>query len=383
MNSQTFDYRLVCGKCGAMRPASMSGHICACGGLLSADWPAEFPRQRISSRPASLWRYREALPFGDFAPVTFGEGMTPLIPSPRAVELGSGAMLKLDFLFPSGSFKDRGATTLVTAMHGLGISAALEDSSGNAGAAIASYCAAAGIDCDIYVPAETSPGKLNQIRATGATLRMISGGRAATAAAALAAAENRFYASHVYNPFFFAGTRTCAFEIWEQLGWRAPEAIALPVGNGSLLLGCYQGFRDLLHAGEIKAMPRILAFQSAACAPLADAYRQSAGRPAAVQVGSTLAEGIRVAAPARGAEILTAVRATGGSITTVAEPAVVAALLRTVAAGIYIEPTAAVALAGLAAVPRDERPAETVVILTGAGLKFAGWGDILQQGGEQ
>ncbi|MGE5560277.1 MAG: pyridoxal-phosphate dependent enzyme [Chloroflexota bacterium] len=382
MNAHRFDYELVCADCGRTRSASAGGFVCACGGLLGARWTAAFPRERIASRPATLWRYREALPFGDLPPLSFGEGMTPLIPAPASVGLGPGALLKLDFMFPSGSFKDRGATTLVTALSGLGVRHVLEDSSGNAGAAIAAYCALAGIACDIYVPAGTSPGKLNQIGAMGAKLITVEGGRAATAAAALAAAQSGYYASHVYNPFFLAGTRTCAFEIWEQLGWRAPEAVAVPVGNGSLLLGVYQGFRDLLAAGEIDALPRILAFQSEACAPLAAAHREQVVQPLPVEPGDTLAEGIRVAAPARGKEILAAVAATGGSISAVGEAEIRAALRRAIATGLFIEPTAAVALAGLAALPASDRPGETVVVLTGSGLKFAGWARILKEEGK-
>ncbi len=123
----------------------------------------------------------------------------------------------------------------------MGVEEVVEDSSGNAGAAIAAYCAKAGIRCDIYVPSSTSSGKLIQIESYGANLHRIAGGRAAAASAALDAAENIFYASHSYNPYFFHGTKTFSYEICEQLGWKAPDTLILPVGNGTLILRSIHG----------------------------------------------------------------------------------------------------------------------------------------------
>ena len=118
------------------------------------------------------------------------------------------------------------------------------------GSAIAAYCAKGEVQCEIYVPEDTSPGKLAQIEAYGATLRKIEGSRERTAEAAMKAAVRTYYASHCWNPFFLHGTKTFAFEIWEQMGWKAPDTLVLPVGHGTLFLGAYIGFKELREAGS-------------------------------------------------------------------------------------------------------------------------------------
>lgn len=134
---------------------------------------------------------------------------------------------------------------MVNYLKKLGIGRVLEDSSGNAGASIAAYCAAADIECDVYVPASTSVGKLFQIEMYGAQLVRIAGSREDVAQAALEAAKRTFYASHNWHPLFLEGTKTLAFELWEQLGWQAPDNVIVPLGMGSALLGLYKGFREL------------------------------------------------------------------------------------------------------------------------------------------
>ena len=160
-----------------------------------------------------------------------GEGFTPL----EEIELdGHRVLLKIDYLFPTGSYKDRGATVLISKVKELGIRKVVEDSSGNAGSAIAAYCAKAGIECEIYVPQATSPEKLVQIQAYGATLKRVEGSREKTAEVAMGAASKFYYASHCWNPFFLHGTKTFAFEIWEQMDGKVPDVLILPVGHGTL-----------------------------------------------------------------------------------------------------------------------------------------------------
>ena len=220
----------------------------------------------------SLWRYREALPIPDDADiVTLGEGMTPLIPLDAAAD--SGHYVKLDYLCPTGSYKDRGASVLLTHLKALGVEEVVEDSSGNAGAAIAAYCARAGIRCTIYCPASTSKGKLAQIAAYGAELKLVEGNRMATTEAVKDAAKSICYASHNWHPFFLEGTKTLAFEIVEQLGGDAPANVICPVGFGSIYLGLFIGFRALCEAGVIECVPRLLGVQAAACCPIYNAYR--------------------------------------------------------------------------------------------------------------
>jgi threonine synthase len=223
---------------------------------LNLTFESRFPIKEIAKRAPSLWRYREALPIHrDKSIISMREGFTPL----EEIDFnGHLVLMKIDYLFPTGSYKDRGATVLVSKAREMGIKRVVEDSSGNAGAAIAAYCIKAGIGCEIYVPRGTSLGKLIQIEAYGATLKRVKGSRERTAQVAMQAASRTYYASHCWNPFFLHGTKTFAFEIWEQMGWKAPDVLILPVGHGTLFLGAYIGFKELKKAGRVKSVPRMV-----------------------------------------------------------------------------------------------------------------------------
>jgi threonine synthase len=334
----------------------------------------------LRERPQTLWRYREALPVSEPAGLSMGEGMTPLLP----VAGRPGLALKVDYLMPSGSFKDRGAVVLVALASQLRATQLVADSSGNAGAAIAAYAARAGIPCDVYVPAATSARKLAQLHAYGATVHRIEGSREDTAAAAVLAADRPgvCYASHVHNPVFLHGTKTYVYELWEQLGGRLPATLVLPAGNGTLVLGCYLGASELLHQGLIDRLPTLIAVQADGCAPLARAFSDGSTAPAEIAGTATIAEGIAIAAPARGEQILAAVRETGGTILTVTDDQVLAASADLARSGLYVEPTSAVCWAairaGLVPVLAGQGEAgngpHTVVPLCGTGLKSHGHG---------
>jgi len=284
--------------------------------------------------------------------------------------------LKVDYLMPTGSFKDRGAVMLAALARQLSARTMIADSSGNAGTAIAAYAARAGIGCDVYVPATTSAGKVAQLRAYGATAHLIEGSREDTAHAAAKAADRPdvFYASHVHHPFFLHGTKTYVFELWEQLGRRLPDTLVLPVGNGTLLLGAHIGCRELFSQHLIDRRPAIIAVQAAGCAPLAKAFHDGLTTPTAVANHGTIAEGIAIARPARGAQILAAIRDTGGTIVTVTEAQIRTAHTTLARAGLYVEPTAAVCWAAIEAglIQAPSRPTSrphTVAPLCGSGLK--------------
>jgi len=339
------------------------------GGLLDLEFDGRFDPDALSVRPATMWRYREALPILDDDNIaTFGEGFTPLTP---AEILGRTVYFKLDHLFPSGSYKDRGASVLISRAKEMGVDRVVEDSSGNAGAAVAAYCAGAGIGCDIYVPESTSPAKLTQIEAYGAVLHRIPGSREDTARAAFEAAQDVFYASHVWNPFFFHGTKTFAYEVWEQLGRRVPDTVVVPTGNGTLLIGAFLGFRDLLNWGLADRLPCLVAVQAANCAPLHHLWQRGAPDVSGLATAPTLAEGIAIAEPARAEQILRCVRESNGQVVAVTEGAIDRAWRDLARAGWFVEPTSASAVAALAHV--DAPPSDTVVLpLTGHGLKTAG-----------
>ena len=198
-----------------------------------------------------------------------GEGCTPLI---RRDLHGAPALLKCEWFMPTGSFKDRGASVMLSLLREQGVRDVLEDSSGNGGAAISAYAAAGGLHATIMAPDVHQPGQ------DGADARARRIGRTGPGHAAGhcrcrgAPLGDHFYASHNWHPFFLQGTKTLAYELWEDLGFRAPDNIIMPCGAGSNVLGCEIGFSELLRAGEIEAMPRIFAAQPANCGPIAAAF---------------------------------------------------------------------------------------------------------------
>ncbi|MCF2165871.1 MULTISPECIES: threonine synthase [Halobacterium] len=315
---------------------------------------------------AGLWAFSEFLPVAADDAVSLGEGWTPLVSASEW-----DAEFKLDYVCPSGSYKDRGAAVLMTRAAALGVDRVVEDSSGNAGAAVAQYAARAGIDAEIYVPADAPAAKLDAMEAAGATTVPVAGGRRAVTEACVSEAvgSDAWYASHAWSPSFYAGTATVAYEIAAQRGWRAPDAVVVPVGHGTLLLGAYRGFRALAAGGWIESMPRLLGVQAAGVEPVAAAVNGSASDEDAV---NEAADGIQIRSPARLDQVAAAVAATDGDVVACGESATTDALASLHEAGLYVEPTSAVAVAGLAAyrargVVGDSD--DVVVALTGSGLK--------------
>src|SRR5262249_21869971 len=205
--------------------------------------------------------------------------------------------------------------------HGLGVGVGRihEDSSGNAGASIATYAATAGMPCRIYVPAAAPPAKLVQIAVTGADVRAIPGARQDVTEAALAATGESFYASHNWQPFFIEGTKTLAFELWEQLGFRTPDNILVPTGYGSNILGLERGFDELERSGEITIRPRFFAVQAANCAAFAAAWSAGEDRFVPFAPRPTVADGIATPKPVRFAGGVRGGRPSRGGVGGVAE----------------------------------------------------------------
>jgi threonine synthase len=329
--------------------------------------PGRLEPRRITSRPADQWRYREALPFLNWHErISLGEGMTPLVPTLHAK---IPFLAKLDYIMPTGSFKDRGASMLMTFLGARGIRTVVEDSSGNAGAALACYAARARVGADIYVPAHASPEKIRAIARFGARVVKIRGTRDDVTTAAWAATRRTCYASHVWNPYFLHGTKTCAFEIVEQLGWKAPDWVIVPAGSGTLLLGLHAGFLTLREQGLIDGIPRLAASQSRNCNPLERYVAGKRARPAR----PTLAEGVATAKPPRLEEMARALRECRGRVYAAREGRIVPAMISLWNSGIYVEPTSALGLTALEDLAAEESldGRKVVVILTGSGLKFS------------
>jgi threonine synthase len=309
--------------------------------------------------------------------VSMGEGYTPLTRADRYRTLIGipGLLMKLDYLNPTGSFKDRGTTVSVSRLKAMKISVAMDDSSGNAGSSLAAYCAAAGIECRLCVP-ETAPReKLVQAEMYGAKITKVKGSRTDVAKVAEDAwkTSGTYCASYNLSPFFFEGMKTLAYEICEDLGWNTPEHVVFPVGGGTLLAGAWKGFRELKQLDWIDRTPALHCVQSDACMPIVDAFRKGRFAVSSADEKDTVAGGVRISNPARGKQVLEAVRESGGQAISVSDGAILRSqTMITKSAGIFPEPTSCVALAGLEKL-RDEGVIgvdETIIVpLTGFGLK--------------
>jgi len=350
-----------CPRCGRSFNETSRPVSCDCGTPLKStvDW-ADL---EIDPGARGMARYSSALPPLDPS-VSMGEGWTPLVRS-----RSGGPYYKLEYLFPTGSFKDRGSVLVMTEAKNQGQESVVQDSSGNAGASIAAYAARCGIRATVIVPRDTAEAKRWQIELYGATLEIVDGDRAAAALVAFSLSGSTYYASHVWNPLFLEGTKTVAFEIWEQLGFRAPDAVVVPAGNGTMLLGVFKGFRELLQRARVRRMPRIYAAQGTQCAPLYAEWNRTEEKT----FRATIAEGIAVTAPPRMREMIDALRASRGDVITVDDQDILAEQERlALEEGLLVEPTAAAAPAA----ERALRAAgvitaeDTVVVpLTGSGLK--------------
>ena len=362
--------RIRCNDCGTETDFTLAEWRCDCGGAWEPLFPARFEPEKVRLENFSLWRYGDLLPLDVHAPArVMGVGWTPLVP----VNVdGRELQLKLEFLSPSGSFKDRGVNAMVNQLAQMGAAALAEDSSGNAGASLAAHAARFGLEAEVFVPATTSPAKIQQIAVYGATVTLVPGPRQAASDAVQASlGPGRAYASHAYNPAYLAGQTTAAFELWEQLGRRAPDWVILPTAQGGQFLGLYFGFTQLLATGLIAQLPRLVAVQAERVAPIVQAWGANLDRvPAVAPAGPTLAEGTAIPRPVRDRRILQALRESKGLAVAVSEEEIAAAQARMAHLGYYIEPTSALALAGYLRLQGQMGIGETVVLtLTGSGLK--------------
>ena len=356
-----------CTSCGRPYPEGSYPHTCPyCGGVYDLSTPLIYDPDLVALDDRSLWRYRHTFPLPlEATPVTLGEGGTALLADEIA---GRKVYFKLEYLNPTGSFKDRGTTLLVSWLKAHGIREAVEDSSGNAGASFAAYAARAGIRARIFIPEYASGPKRAQIEAYGAEVSKIPGPRSAASEAVLKAADNgAVYASHNYSPVGLAGLATAAYEVVEQLG-RAPEAVVLPVGHGSFAVGLHRGFKALAAAGVIQNLPRIVAVQALPCAPL---WAAVTGGPQGLQwvtEGQTVAEGIRILRPVRGDAVLSAVNESRGTVLAFDDEAILEGRRQLARRGLFVEPTSAVVWPAFLQIAQHFK-GDIVVLLTGSGYK--------------
>ncbi len=327
--------KYVCKKCGFKTETDKWLWKCpSCGGVLEIEGRVESPK------------------------ITLGEGNTPLV---NLFGFGGDVYFKLEYLNPTGSFKDRGSAMALSQAQKLGIGCIVEDSSGNAGISVAAYAAAAGIWATVVVPKGCAPGKRHLIEALGAEIVEAEDREAAGNRAREMETQGCAYIGHQWNPWFIKGMETIASEINEQLG-KVPDAVITPVSSGTLLLGLYNGFR------KSKKLPRLYAVQASGYSPLHDAiHGKYEGKP------SKLADALQVLNPPRLEQMKEAITKTGGDALVVNDEEILSALAKLLKAGAIVEPSSASALAGylqLLNSGKIKSGEKVVIILTGSGLKY-------------
>ena len=325
-------------------------------------------RQELIDRDTwGIFRYRAFMPLSDesWKEITLGEGMTPVI------RFSEDVLLKMDYFMPTLSFKDRGAAVLAAHCKSIGVDFVVQDSSGNAGNSVAAYCAKAGIGCEIFVPEGTSPKKIDMIKSHGAMVHIVPGtrDRCADVCRAKVREEGKYYANHVYNPFFYEGTKTYIYEVYEQLH-RIPEHLFVPLGNGTLFIGVVKALEEFLEGGIIDRMPRIVAVQSENCAPFIKSVETRSKEVQQVDVKPTLAEGIAIGVPMRGEEILESIYKYDIPVVAAPENRILEARSVLAARGIYCEHTTAASYAAYCRYCELYGPAkDSLISMCGAGLK--------------
>lgn len=377
---------LECRACGTQTdPRGAVGTCPICGHALFAGydtvgWDSHAWWETVRGRPRDLWRYRELLPVQDDAQITtLGEGFTPILDlGPVASAPGIRVLAKDDGAMPTGSFKARGMAVAVSRARELGLRELFVPSAGNAGTALAAYCARAGLTARVYLPERTpAPMKL-AIRSYGAAVIEVSGTirEAGEIARSREKGRGSFDMSTLREPYRLEGKKTMGFEIVEQSGSEGlPDAIVYPTGGGTGLVGMAKAFRELKALGLLDRVPRLYAVQSEGCAPVVRALADGAAKVTPWSEPKTIAPGLLVPSPFSSERILEAVRETRGGGIAVGDREVVGAM-RDLAQrhGVSASPEAAAPYAALPKLLRDGavRTGECVLLyLTGTGLPFS------------
>jgi len=372
---------LKCTSCGRNCANTEVISVCPkCQGLLEVEYDFESMKNGFKkndlAKPAmaGLWRYAKALPIRPESIVTLGEGFTPLVQT-RKIAPEIKLMVKLDYIAPTGSFKDRGSTIVISKAKELKVPIVAIDSTGNAAASVSTYAAKAGIPCYVFIPAYTENEKVVQVSTTGATVIKVKGNRQDTHDV-IEAAYRKFgwyYCGFMVSPYAIEGTKTIAYEICEQLNWKPPDWIVFPVGTGSGIVGCYRGLQELRKLGWINRLPKLVCIQAEGCAPIARAHKQGSPDIIPVKSPETVAEGLAVGAPPKGKLALEAIRRTGGLAEVVNDKETLEMSSRLASQeGLFVEVSSAPSVAGVLKLMNMGiiGKGETVVCeLTGTGLK--------------
>ena len=369
--------------CGAPTlDPSQRHHLCACGAPLLARYDLaaarSWSRDILVGRDPNMWRYRELIPLFDVeAPVTLGEGFTPLFHA-RAL----GATLGLNRLFikdeslnPTNSFKARGQSAAITRAKYLGARTIALPTAGNAGNAAAAYSAAAGLSCEVFIPGDAKRAFIDECRLYGANVTLVDGliTDAGRTAAERGAPLGWYDVSTLKEPYRIEGKKTMAYELAEQMDW---HWIVYPTGGGTGMVGMWKAFDEIERIGWIDPgrRPRMVSVQAENCAPIVRAFQLGAEKAQPWEAASTLADGLRVPRAIGDFLILRAIRESGGTALSVSDPSMVDGMLAIGAyEGVSAAPEGGAAFVAIQRLAADGsiRPDDSVVLFnTGGALKY-------------
>ena len=378
---------LECALCGLQHEANTLQNLCVeCGKPLLVRYDLEMAAQTLTkdslkTRESSLWRYREVLPVARAEnTVSLGEGWTPLF---KTDTLAAKLHIKLKLYIkdegqnPTQSFKARGMTAAISMAKELGVKKAAVPSAGNAAGALAAYAAKAGIEANIFMPADTPKANIIECEQTGANVTLVDG--LITDCGAIVAkrkeAEGWFDVSTLKEPYRVEGKKTMGYEIAEQMDWTLPDVIMYPTGGGTGLIGMWKAFDEMEQMGWIGSKrPRMVSVQSETCAPIVRAFKNGERFAEEFENAATVASGLRVPKAIGDFLILDAVRASNGTAISVTDQELVAAVREIGAAeGIFAAPEGAACLPALRKLIAEGWIAEgesVVIFNTGAGVKY-------------
>ena len=371
-----------CVKCGKEYPATPDVTTCECGGILDIVYDYDYIKSRLTKeklaarKDLTMWRYRELLPIEEETENTpLRVGNTPLYEEPRLAEmLGLGHLyVKDDGLNPTSSLKDRASAMAVAKAKEAGKDIIACSSTGNAASSLAGNAAAAGMKTYIFVPSRAPKGKVAQLLTFGATVVSVQGNYEETFELSSKAIDRWgwYNRNAAVNPYLSEGKKTVSLEICEQLQWKAPDYIAVAVGDGCTIGGVWKGLKDLYAIGFIDKLPRLISCQAEGCCPLNRAIQEKA--PWHPMEENTLADSIAVGVPRNADKALTAIRESDGIVVNVSDQEIMAAqqlLGRT--CGVFGEPAGVTGAAGVkklceqGVIGKDDT---VVSVVTGNGLK--------------
>lgn len=372
---------LRCKGCGTPRPLTALYACEECFGPLEVAYDGDrlrrVTRARIAAGPPSMWRYRDLLPAGPGDPARLPVGWTPLVPAPRLAErLGLGEVwVKNDAANPTHSFKDRVVAVALAKARDLGYGVAACASTGNLANAVAAQAAALGLESFVFIPADLEPQKITATAIYGGNVVAVDGtyDEVNRLCGELASERPWAFVNVNLRPYYSEGSKTLAFEVAEQLGWRLPDRCIAPIASGSLYTKVHRGFRELVDLGLADGdVPVLDGAQAGGCGPVAAAFAEGREWVSPVRP-DTIAKSLAIGDPADGAFALETARATGGSVTAVSDDEIVDGIaLLAETTGIFTETAGGVTtavLARLAHEGRIDRRERVVLYITGDGLK--------------